>query len=192
MRKDEITNRYVLNFFADKEVKKDGLTYKYGGSPTGPYAELADAFLFYRWLEKQDFSKMNTLSEATTKDQSFKEFILKPDLDSSYMEKWHLYVSWYALKEYWQTKDNQAGCNSDEDTRSATGISGILKGQIRCFRLLLWMYEASKPDVKSEKYKEIEKQLIEMQNEPDKQEKKKKKNDLIKELRAEIINNICR
>ena len=71
MRKDEITNQYVLNFFADKEVKKDGLTYKYGGSPTGPYAELADAFLFYRWLEKQDFSKMNTLSEATTKDQSF-------------------------------------------------------------------------------------------------------------------------
>lgn len=183
MNKGKITNKDVLEFYADKGT---GELIKKCRRPTGDYAGLANTFIskgtegengdicFYNWLkeqEKQNFSKTLSLAKVAEKDESFKDFILNPVLEDPLIEKWHLYVSWYALEEYWGGKKlEEVPWNNKNKKKSVkkqwlidtinepatTDASGILKSSVSCCRLLLWMYEASEPDMESELYKKAE------------------------------------
>lgn len=180
---ENVTNKDVLEFYADKGT---GKLIKKCPTPEidddyDNYAALADTFIFpdknikeknrknqeenkefYEWLkeqEKQNFSETLSLAKVTEKDESFKDFILNPVLEDPLIEKWHLYVSWYALKEYREKKktpENKERLNNLFIEGKATNSIGILKSNIACHRLLLWMYEASEPDMESELYKKAE------------------------------------
>lgn len=153
-----VTNEDVLRFYAGKGEEGCELTKKYMSKKpieiTGKddYTAVFYAFQtegkkgnkdFYDWLKNQDLSKTLSLREVHEKDKSFDDFILKPKTESVLINKWHLYVSYYALNEF-NKKLNLK-------TYSCSGF--------KCEELLLWMYEASNPDKNSETYKEIKKRV---------------------------------
>ena len=166
-----IKNKDVLEFYADKGAGE--LIKKCRLQPSGDYEKLAKTFnlpdkevkeedtedekenkKFYNWLkeqEKQNFSKTLSLAKVTEKDESLKDFIFKPDLNNPLIEKWHLYVSFYAFEEFWaippaNNKKKNRHLTKESLPADATGPAGALGCYNRCRGLLLWMYEASLSD----------------------------------------------
>ena len=210
---EEITNKDVLEFFADKgtgELIKEC-------RPQGAYKKLAKTFMsisneeeekkedkeFYEWLkeqEKQNFSKTLSLAKVAAKDESFKDFILNPDSDNPLIEKWHLYVSWYALEEYWGEKEieevswkktsvKEQWLTDKIDEPATTDDSGILK-KVSCRRLLLWMYEASLSDEDKKHKADIEEKL--KREKELKEELNQLREGLIKDMKDKIAENIAK
>ncbi len=165
-----ITNRQVLEFYADKPADKEHcpVTAKYlcklkeehekgdgkgkkrePGVSLGKYGTLAKTFkacsknrenigdtqdeLFYRWLE-------NHQSVALSYPLNLDVFLCNTNYYDVALQKWHLYVSWYAYLE-----------------SEILGKSFALEDRatnFNCRELLLWMCEAATSAEVAEKYYE--------------------------------------
>lgn len=149
-----VTNEDVLRFYADKGEEGCELTKKYMSKKTieitgnDDYTAVFYTFQtegkkankdFYDWLKNQDLSKTISLREVHEKDKSFDDFILNPKMESVLINKWHLYVSYYAFNE----------------SNKKLNLKTYSCSRFKCEELLLWMYEASNPDKNSETYKGI-------------------------------------
>lgn len=168
----ELTEKYISRNILDEEYR---VRKCYRSS--NAYVKLAETFQkggeegeeedrsFYQWLMKQNYSEMLSLSALMKRDKSFETFIKQPafikrkDNPTVLIEKWHLYISWYALEEYWYKKkeknvENQWFKKDKYSANAKEDASGILN-KARCHSLLLWMYETSKPDKESDIYIEI-------------------------------------
>ena len=90
--------------------------------------------------------------------KEFKEFSIE---DLVALEKWHLFVSWYALEEFYAWDDKKVKVNESKwltqekynKERANKAEVGILNFRITCEELLLWMYEAASKVDKEEKKK---------------------------------------
>ncbi len=184
-----ITNRYVLGFYADKGEKGCELTKEYlsrhplkkkrGGNP---YVTLIETFQyegriededgyyrFYQWLMRQNYSEMLSLSDLAknkTKESLMEAFLKRPDkfMDSPLIEKWHLYVAFYAYEEFWASEKDPKGrwlTSQSMSDFADNGKTGIFNQNLnKSHSLWLWLYEASVLNKNSEEYKEVAKWVL--------------------------------
>lgn len=201
-----ITNGDILRFYADKGEKGCELTEKYmsrypleNKKKSNKYVGVVGTFqnegrtgeeddrCFYKWLIGQNYSEMLSLSDLAktkTKEDLMEDFLKCPDMitQSPLIEKWHLYVSFYAFEEFWASEKNPNGrWLTSQSIFDAVDNpkTGIFNQRLNCSHSLwLWLYEASVLNRKSKEYKEVEKWVL------------NKESIDIKKLRDETIKNI--
>lgn len=173
---EDVTNKDVLEFYADKGEDGCRLTEKYiEKHPTdkkyirsNPYVRLIKVFKneegteedkeFYEWLKNQDISKMRSLSKVAD-SKLFTDFIWNPECNDPLREKWHLYIAFYAFEEYLDdlsSKDLNEGQPLTENSFMPGSAEILNRQRNHSHSLWLWMYEASEPDMESELYKKAE------------------------------------
>ena len=121
----------ILEEFEKLKKRKD--LYEYPDNPDDNlYVTLAESFEFYPWLLKilkneKTIKKSRVLSFLYDKefDKSFdklKKFVLHPfknkKTQDSISQKWHYYISYYLLKEYWGKIDLKKGIKDFEKTKA--------------------------------------------------------------------------
>ena len=167
-----VTNEDVLRFYADKFADEEHcpMTAKYlsklksnGESLHGPYAGMAKRFKmgfaekegkdkeFYDWLKENEISSIRSFS-------FFQPDVFLEHTEDYYdvaLQKWHLYVSWYAYCESGKLPDKKLD-NEQLNESASSKPNGILNDTIICRELLLWMCEAAG----SKKTKELYNALI--------------------------------
>ena len=114
-----------------EKLKKREDIYRYPNNPkNNPYVALAECFEFYPWLLKlleneENIRKSIVLSflydnEFDKKLDELKEFVLKPFRDcktqNEISQKWHYFIAWYLLEEYWGIIGRKDGIKDFENT----------------------------------------------------------------------------
>ncbi len=184
----DVTNENLLRFYADMGTEETyPITQKYleshkPSAEPGNYVNLAYAFWgceqvgtkkeaienknFYHWLEDNYASMM---SLEALKDHKF--LFKKMKTTDPLLQKWHLFVSFYTLEEYWwksgieQVSWKKASVvpqwltkeKISKDVRESP--FSILCGSYGCHELLLWMYEAAVLKTKSHELDDMKNQI---------------------------------
>lgn len=170
-----VTNKELLQFYAGTGKREDyPITRKYMENHTlsGDYIKLAKKFLKHKPEEKkgeniettdkdeQFYQHLNDhrgsmmlLKALRDEDPTFDYLLERTGLNDPLLQKWHLYVSFYALEEYWAKDDAEKARIQDDDVQNRFGI---LRGQTTCRALLLWMCEASGSEQTDKLLKDIE------------------------------------
>lgn len=199
-----VTNKELLEFYAgmDDKSKDYPITRKYMESHelSGAYIKLANTFKskgksgstenknFYHWIEENHLNP-TSLSFLKETDPGFDSLLERTGLKDPLLQKWHLYVSWYALEEYWEREGTH---KKSQFTTNELGLdvqesySGILRktNPISCRALLLWMCEASDSEQTDKLYSQLE--IIEEKlNAANKQ-----LSDWLQAIKDEILNRV--
>lgn len=160
----ELTNWDLIYFFANKSVGEGSVTQSYLDQQKSnlkthrkrPYVDLAFSFKFFRMLSDSDHAEdsfkscewLKLLAKKYNLDVCLDD--VPPDkLDEKTFkadfQKWHLIVSWFALKCFEET---ERGYKSEEEFLydPADKKGNILYNKpvsVKCTELLLWMCEVS-------------------------------------------------
>ena len=160
-----VTNEDILRFYADKfadgkhcpktaeylsklKSKDEAKLKSDGESLHGNYRIMANRFKtefaqkegegfyedkeFYDWLKAKEIRSFYIFPDV---------FLEHTDYYDVALQKWHLYVAWYAYCESGILSGKKL--DKEQLKASAENSNGILKCQIICKELLLWMCEAA-------------------------------------------------
>lgn len=166
----ELTNRDIINFFADKSMGEGSATQEYlngiykskglkGLLSDGNYIDLARSFKFFRMLSGYGSAEnmfksckwLKTLAEKCNLDvfldgisqNKFYEETYKADF-----QRWHFIVSWCGLKCFEKTViEKEIESEKAFLDCSAIDKDGVFRekgvGAVKCKELLYWLCEAS-------------------------------------------------
>lgn len=135
MKNDEKNKNRLTILKEFEKLKKRKDLYGYPNKPKdNPYVTLAEGFEFYSWLLKilkneKTIRKSFVLSFLYKNefDKSFdklRKFVLHPfknkKTQDSISQKWHYYIAWYLMKEYWGIIGHDDGIKDFENTTAST------------------------------------------------------------------------